>query len=142
MRLRRGHIMSNRRNHIYTISCHGQNGNSAHKCFYIGKSQRYTKTRVRQHIGEVKKSYDELVLSCNCTTHLLPNIPNSQDSLRLSDSSLAMQESTEPLESSQPPPMMCVVIKPPPSPSSQGAQQPACTQPNQQEVLPATPKSP
>jgi hypothetical protein len=105
---------------VYKISCKGKNGNSACNCFYIGKSQRYTKTRIQEHIGEVTKLYDKLVSSHNRATHPPPQLPNSQASLRSSDSSLATQDSAEPLESSQSPPVMCVVIDPPPSPSPQG----------------------
>ena len=67
---------------VYKISCKGDNGNSACNCFYIGKSQRYTKTRIQEHIGEVTKLYDKLVLSRNRAAHSLPKIPNLQESLR------------------------------------------------------------
>jgi hypothetical protein len=92
---------------VYKILCKGENGNSACNCFYIGKSQRYTKTRIQEHIGEVTKLYDKLVLSRNrASTHPPHQLPNSQASLRSSDSSLTTQDSAKFLESSQSPPVM------------------------------------
>ena len=39
---------------VYKISCNLPNCN----CFYLGKSQRYVKTRMQEHIGEVTKLYN------------------------------------------------------------------------------------
>jgi hypothetical protein len=43
---------------IYKITCTAPNCN----CFYIGKSQRYVKTWIQEHIGEVTKLYSKSIL--------------------------------------------------------------------------------
>jgi hypothetical protein len=48
---------------VYKISCKHENCN----CFYIGKSQRYIKTHVQEHIGEVTKLYAKNILTTNCS---------------------------------------------------------------------------
>ena len=46
---------------VYKIKCKVPNC----KCFYVGKSQRYIKTRIQEHIGEVTKLYNKNVLLPN-----------------------------------------------------------------------------
>jgi hypothetical protein len=46
---------------VYKISCLLATCN----CFYIGKSQRYVKMRIQEHIGEVTKFYAKKILATN-----------------------------------------------------------------------------
>jgi hypothetical protein len=48
---------------VYKISCNVPNCN----CFHVGKSLRYVKTPVQEHIGEVTKLYNKCMLLPNCT---------------------------------------------------------------------------
>ena len=66
---------------VYKISCKIKDCN----CFYIGKSQRYVKTRVQEHIGEVTKLYNKLILLPNrSASSTPPPIPSSGSSTRSS----------------------------------------------------------
>ncbi len=47
---------------VYKVMC---KANENRKCFYIGKSQRYIKTRVQEHIGKVSKLYAKYILRAN-----------------------------------------------------------------------------
>jgi hypothetical protein len=46
---------------VYKIMCETNCCN----CFYIGKSQRYVKKQVQEHIGEVARLYGKLILPTN-----------------------------------------------------------------------------
>ena len=71
---------------VYKITCKVPNC----QCFYVGKSQRYTKTRIQEHIGEVTKLYNKHVLLPNST--MPPTAPSQQSkSTRSSTVSLATQ---------------------------------------------------
>jgi hypothetical protein len=65
---------------VYKISCKAPDCN----CFYIGKSQRYVKTRVQEHIGEVTKLYNNIVMKTNRSTSRStpPSAPSSGSSTR------------------------------------------------------------
>ena len=66
---------------VYKISCKVKDCN----CFYIGKSQRYVKTRVQEHIGEVTKLYNKIILLPNrSASSTPPTIPSSGSSTRSS----------------------------------------------------------
>jgi hypothetical protein len=43
----------------HKVSCYASQSSN---CFYIGKSQRYVKKQVQEHIGEVTKLYSKLIL--------------------------------------------------------------------------------
>ena len=73
---------------VYKISCNVPNCN----CFYVDKSQRYIKTRIQEHIGEVTKLYYKSILLPNhsATTPPLAHLQGSSTcSLTMS---LAMQQ--------------------------------------------------
>jgi hypothetical protein len=95
---------------VYKISCK----NESCKCFYIGKSQRYVKTRVQEHIGEVTKLYDKHILSSNQPNQPLRSPPPTQttDNQSASLISLMTQEKSpaQPSEPNEPPPL-CVIIE-------------------------------
>jgi hypothetical protein len=61
---------------IYKITRKAQNCN----CVYIGKSQRYVKMRVQEHIGEATKIYSKHVLLTNRNQTTTPPSPSSQTS--------------------------------------------------------------
>jgi hypothetical protein len=68
-------IMLNHRHYIQITykaqNCHG---------FYIGKSQRYVKTQVQEHLGEVTKLCHKHILLTNLTQTTTPPSPYSQTS--------------------------------------------------------------
>ncbi len=88
------------------------------KCFHIGKSQGYVKTRIQEHIGEVTKPYAKNILLL--TAPKQPPPQQTQSKAR-STSSLGTKEETSSLDSVDGTPPLCVVINniptntPPPS---------------------------
>lgn len=75
---------------VYKITCKVPNC----KCFYVGKSQRYIKTRIQEHIGEVTKLYNKNVLLPNSASQSStpPTAPSQHStSTRSSTISLATQ---------------------------------------------------
>ncbi len=81
---------------IYKISCLS----NGCKCFYIGKSQRYVKTRIQEHIGEVTKLYAKNILITNHSQTTTPPSQTSQtQSKAQSTSSIATQEEISSLDS-------------------------------------------
>ena len=75
---------------VYKIKCKVPNC----KCFYVGKSQRYIKTRIQEHIGEVTKLYNKNVLLPNSASQSStpPTAPSQHlTSTRSSTISLATQ---------------------------------------------------
>jgi hypothetical protein len=105
---------------IYKITCTAPNCN----CFYIGKSQRYVKTQIQEHIGEVTKLYSKSILLTNHqqTTTTLPSSPSQTSksgsalisqppspSSHTSTSSSALL--SQPAQSDNNP--LCIVIYPP-----------------------------
>ncbi len=69
--------------------------------FYIGKSQRYVKTRIQEHIGEVTKLYAKNILATNhrSQTTTPPPHPSQTQSEARSTSSLKTQQETSSLDS-------------------------------------------
>ena len=57
---------------VYKITCNVPDC----RCFYIGKSQRYIKTRIQDHIGEVTKLYNKNVLLPN--SDLVAHVKNQR----------------------------------------------------------------
>ncbi len=105
---------------IHKITCTAPNCN----CFYIRKSQRYIKTRIQEHTGEVTKLYSKSILLINRhqTTTTLPSSPSQTSkresalisqppspSLHTSTSSSALL--SQPAQSDDNP--LCIVINPP-----------------------------
>jgi hypothetical protein len=62
---------------VYKISCKHENCN----CFYIGKSQRYIKMCVQEHIGEVTKLYAKNILTTNRSPKSPPPTPIITDNI-------------------------------------------------------------
>ncbi len=111
---------------VYKVTC---KANENCKCFYIGKSQRYIKTQVQEHIGEVSKLYAKYILWANQlqkTTHS----SLTQQSTSTTQSgffSLAMQE--ENLTIYKPPssfPPHCVLINNTHQPQPTGLRMQVC----------------
>ncbi len=79
---------------MYKISCNVPNCN----CLYVGKSQRYIKTCVQEHIGEVTKLYNKCILppNRNATRSTPPFAPLQGPSTRSSTmTSLVTQSLSE-----------------------------------------------
>jgi hypothetical protein len=96
------------------ISC--KHNNDTCNCFYIGKSQRYIKTRVQEHIGEVTKLYDKYILCLN--RNATSPQPNSQ-ATRTTHSSRMISQATQDFHDLPEPsqsPLTCVIIEDVPSP--------------------------
>jgi hypothetical protein len=93
---------------VYKISCKHEICN----CFYIGKShQRYIKTRVQEHIGEVTKLYAKNILTTNHSQKSTPSHPSQTQSTMCSNPfSLKMQQNTPSPGSTKNTPPLCVVI--------------------------------
>ncbi len=91
---------------VYKILCNANNCN----CFYIGKSQRYIKMRIQEHIGEVTNLYIKHILLSNQTTTTTTSTQLQGSTNRSSTMSLAMQSITSYQDLPQTNPM-CVVIK-------------------------------
>jgi hypothetical protein len=67
---------------VYKISCCASA--NCH-CFYIGKSQRYIKKRIQEHIGEVTKLYSNLILQ----THRPRRAHHSSQTLQTTTTTLS-----------------------------------------------------
>ncbi len=82
------------------------------KYFYIGKSQRYIKTCVQEHIGEVTKLYAKNILTTNRSQKSSPPPQSSQTQSTTCSNpfSLEMQQTTSSPGSSKKTPPLCVVI--------------------------------
>jgi hypothetical protein len=92
---------------VYKISCLS----NGCKCFYIGKSQRYVRTCIQEHICEVTKLYAKNILATNCCqTTTPPSHPSQTQSKAQSTSSLGTQEETSSLDSVDGTPPLYIVI--------------------------------
>jgi hypothetical protein len=93
---------------VHKISCLSATCN----CIYIGKSQRYVKMHIQEHLGEVTKLCAKNILAtnhCSQTTTPSPHTLQTQ-SVAQSSSSLRTQEETSGLDSVKGTPPICVVI--------------------------------
>jgi hypothetical protein len=97
---------------VYKILCIANNCN----CFYIGKSQRYIKMRIQEHIGEVTKLYNKHILLPNQTTITPPPIQSQGSTNCLSTMSLVTQSRTSYQDLPQTNPMCVVIEDAPPLP--------------------------
>jgi hypothetical protein len=93
---------------VHKISCKHDNCN----CFYIGKSQRYIKTCVQEHIGEVAKLHAKNILTINHSQKSSPPPQSSQTQSTMCSNpfSLEMQQTTPNHGSNENTPPLCGVV--------------------------------
>jgi len=96
---------------VYKISC---KANSNCKCFYIGKSQRYVKTRVQEHIGEVTKLYSKYILPSNRSNQSTRSLSSTQTTDNQSTALISLGSQWPSLPAQPPAPItsppLCVII--------------------------------